>query len=694
MQFLYPGVLFFLFAIAVPIIIHLFNFRTYKKVYFTNVRLIKEIKEEKKSKSHLKELLILISRILAVIFLVFGFSQPFIPANESAANFLKTKAISVYIDNSFSMDAIESEGSLLEKAKKKAQEISSAYGSADLFQLLTNDFEGRHQRLISKEDFLDLLTEVAVSPSVRTISDVVARQKDALNNNASNSQKDIFLLSDFQKSTSELNLLKSDTNFNLHLIPIQSDQQSNIFIDSVWFTSPIIQLNQLCEIIVKIKNSSSQKAENVSVQLYINEKQKALASCAVKANSSEQIKLSFQNSFAGWQKAEVIINDFPITFDNKYYLSYKIEPALPILCINGEAENKYLKAVYQSDAYFNLINVPEDNVNYASLVQYRLIILNELKSISSGLAHELTKFLEQGSSIIVIPNSKADIVSYNEFFLKINTNSIQGINEKEENISFINLQCELFKNVFEKIPENIHMPLIKNYYTFSGKTKTSLEKILGMPDGTPLLGKYSFKKGNIYVFAASFNSEYTTLPKHAIFVPLMYKIALYSSIKQTISYTIGTDKTLLVENTQLQENNLFRIVNNNLKSAIESKEKQLIDFEIIPEQRTINNKVNLLIHDQIKKSGHYDLFGEKKDTSNLLAAYSFNYSRTESDLSCLDISDIGKFADISNIKLIENTTNDLSLTINKINKGTQFWKVCITFALIFLAIEILLLKFF
>ena len=46
MQFLYPGFLFALAAIAIPIIIHLFNFRKFKKVYFTNVAFLKEIKHE------------------------------------------------------------------------------------------------------------------------------------------------------------------------------------------------------------------------------------------------------------------------------------------------------------------------------------------------------------------------------------------------------------------------------------------------------------------------------------------------------------------------------------------------------------------------------------------------------------------------------------------------------------------------
>ena len=46
MQFLFPVFLVALISIAIPIIIHLFHFRRFKKVYFTNVRFLKEVKEE------------------------------------------------------------------------------------------------------------------------------------------------------------------------------------------------------------------------------------------------------------------------------------------------------------------------------------------------------------------------------------------------------------------------------------------------------------------------------------------------------------------------------------------------------------------------------------------------------------------------------------------------------------------------
>ena len=92
-------------------------------------------------------MLILFARIFFVISLVLLFAQPYIPIDENAKNVKIDRNAVVYIDNSFSMQAESEKGTLLDEAKEKAKEIAAAYKSSDLFQLLTNDFEGRHQRL-------------------------------------------------------------------------------------------------------------------------------------------------------------------------------------------------------------------------------------------------------------------------------------------------------------------------------------------------------------------------------------------------------------------------------------------------------------------------------------------------------------------------------------------------------------------
>ncbi len=143
MSFLYPAFLFALFAIAIPIIIHLFNFRKFRVVYFSNVKFLQNVLLETKAKSKLKHLLILLMRILAIASAVIAFAQPYIPENTTQN--VSSGIVSLHVDNSFSMDAEGKDGNLLEVAKNKARNIVSAFPAGTKFLLTTNDKEFNSQ---------------------------------------------------------------------------------------------------------------------------------------------------------------------------------------------------------------------------------------------------------------------------------------------------------------------------------------------------------------------------------------------------------------------------------------------------------------------------------------------------------------------------------------------------------------------
>jgi hypothetical protein len=139
MSFLYPTFFWALAAIAIPVVIHLFNFRRYKRIAFTNVRFLKEVSEETQSQQKLKHLLVLISRCLAIIFLVAAFAQPYLPGKQ-VQNIGASSIVGFYLDNSFSMNAETEAGLTLEVAKNKVREALTAYKENDRFFLVTNNW--------------------------------------------------------------------------------------------------------------------------------------------------------------------------------------------------------------------------------------------------------------------------------------------------------------------------------------------------------------------------------------------------------------------------------------------------------------------------------------------------------------------------------------------------------------------------
>ena len=132
MQFKNPEILYFLFLLIIPILIHLFQLQRFQKIAFTNVKLLKEIKQQTRKSSQLKKILILITRLLLFTSLIFAFSQPFLIKNN---NYKKVNTF-IYLDNSFSMQAKGEKGELLQSAKNEM--IENLIDGTHSITLITN----------------------------------------------------------------------------------------------------------------------------------------------------------------------------------------------------------------------------------------------------------------------------------------------------------------------------------------------------------------------------------------------------------------------------------------------------------------------------------------------------------------------------------------------------------------------------
>src|SRR5687767_7161309 len=264
MQFLYPSFLWALTALSIPIILHLFYFRRYKKVYFSNLRFLREVKEETSARNRLRNLLILLSRVLAMAFVILAFAQPFIPANDSEKAGIRN--VSVFVDNSFSMQSFGQDLSLFDRARQKAREVVLGYGQEDRFQILGHELSPSQNLWISRDEAVTRLEEMEFTPAVKPLSVITGRQKQGF---ARESGVPVaWLISDFQKSIMDVTAFDSSTTVNL--LPLKSVREKNVAIDSAWFDSPVQTLNQNSTLLFSIHNYTPEDADNIRVTIDID----------------------------------------------------------------------------------------------------------------------------------------------------------------------------------------------------------------------------------------------------------------------------------------------------------------------------------------------------------------------------------------------------------------------------------------
>ncbi len=679
MTFVYPLFLWALTAVAVPVIIHLFNFRKYKKVYFTNVRFLKELKQESKSKSRLRELLILITRCLTLICLVLAFAQPVIPGKNAVSKDLTGKVHSLYIDNSFSMDNVGRQGPALALARTRARQVVSALGNNHRFQVLTNDFEGRHQRLNAPENAALLIDEIKISPAQQQLGDVLKRQTGFLAGTQA-AARDLFVFSDLQKSTFNLEALKSDTSLHITIVPQVSKKINNVYLDSCWFESPLQQKGSIQKLHARVRNKSDDVIEAGSAKLMINQQQVAIASYSLQAGASRDVVFTFECRQDGFNYGSVKIEDFPVTFDDELFFAFNARVNIPVCLINGKQADGAIFSSLFADSLFTFVSFSEQTIDYAAFKTSDVILLNQVSELSSGLLAEIQKFSKRGGAVVIIPPPDIPAEKYNPGLANLGLPVFGAADTSLTRTDKIEAGSGFYAGVFEKQDKNVNLPLVNKHFRLQRSARDNFETVLRLENGHDLFGFSRLNNATVYLFAGALDGKSGNFSKHAIFVPTFYKIAFGSQSQVPPSYEVSDNVVIALKNDNAGAEEPPHIV-----SLADAK------TDVIPEMRVVENRLMLYTRNQIQIPGFYEIRRNKIS----LMPLAFNYARAESDLACYTEEELRKYISdngLKHVSVISGEENSITADVLQLSEGKKLWKLFIILTLIFITIEVALLR--
>jgi len=666
MKFLYPEFLFALITLAIPIIIHLFNFRKSKKIYFSSTRFLKNIKKSTSQKLKLKHYLILLSRLLFLTFLVFAFAQPFLPTEDKNP---QAESVYMYLDNSFSMsNKVDGTVTSLNLGVDYVGKILELYPTNTTYKFLTNEFASFSNTLKSKDEIEELLTELKLSNISRTLPEAYTR----LNSHTlqqSEKSKDVFIVSDFQRSTiGDLEQINIDSADQVFISPISFNATKNIFIDSLYLSNPFLVANEKNQLNVIIKNSGFEDASELPIKLFINEIQTASSTISISAGSSEALTFDISYNLENVNRCRINFEDYPVTFDNDFYFVLKLENKINIMEIRNDNSTSPIEQVYGNTSLFGFTTQVASNTDYSLIRQFDLVVVNGLQSIDNSLSLELNNYIEQGGSLFIIPGEKPDLVSYRNILPSLIP--VQNDTSKVR-LLMPDLSDPFYENIFESTSERIEMPdALPNL-----NWRAQQMDLLKLRNNLNFLSGFR-KEGTIFILASPLLDQFTNFHRHALFVPVMYRIAALSKRSFEKSYYSINESTISLKLDSLNKQDIFKL-----------KDEQL---EFIPNQRISANELVLEMPKNILTSGFYDLTLHDK-TKAVLA---FNLDKAESYLEQMTISEINaNFSIFNNVTIFD--TNDADNFSNEVKKnkfGVPLWKYAIILSLLFLLAEVLLIR--
>lgn len=644
MQFKHPEILYFLFLLVIPILVHLFQLRRFKKEYFTNVHFLKELAIQTRKSSKLKKWLLLLTRLFLLACLIIAFAQPFFQAKDSKGI---TNEMFIILDNSFSMQAKGKQGELMKRA---VQELLENAPENQTFSLITNSeiFWNTDIKSIQRE-----LQNLKYSASPFALDNLMAKIKSR----KSPYNKDIVVITD-AIGLQPKQLKSIDSTFNTYFIIPKAEQKNNVSIDSVFIHQASDNFYD-----IGIKLSSYGDNENdIPIALYNNKK--LIAKTIVKFDGKEK-NINFtipKEDFNGY----ALIEDNALQYDNQLFFSISKPQKMNVVAIGQPEKSIFLRKIY-SDSEFLFDNFDIKSLDYNILEKQDAIILNELAEIPQALQTTLKAFVEKGGNLIVIPASESTISNLNSLMGNFGGIQFKSLENKEKLVAKIAFNHPLYSTVFEKKTDNFQYPNVNSSFVIS----SAYPSILSFEDQSPFLTAVQNPVSSVYVFSAPINKTNSNFQNSPLIVPTFYNMALSSQKTGIIALTIGENSPFLMD-ASLSKDEIVEV-----KSL-----SQETDEKFIPMQQILNNKVKLTFNDFPQEAGNFGIY--KQD--NLLKKISFNYGRTESDLTT---SNESLLSDYNVIESIDNVFD--TLQINRTDN--EIWKWFVFLTLLFLVTEILIQKF-
>lgn len=661
MNFLYPNMLWCLFALAIPVIVHLFNFRRHKVVYFSNTATLKTIEQENVKTKRLKYLIVLIMRMLFIAGLVFAFAYPYDPEQK-----LKTddadNLIAVYIDNSMSMQSQSEEVKLVEDARSSARALVKSVSPSQRFVLLTNSRQPDNEYPMNQDEMLMSIDAMQTEASPMTFNNLYENLQMIMRRNGFKSAS-LFVYSDFQNDMMDMRGIVADSAIQIVGLPLSSDYQQNIYIDTVWLSSPVLQTGLANEVNVRVVNDGGKEINGLPVYLEIDGVSAAFTTIDIPADGKCVTAMQFVMNESGEKSAAVSINDYPITFDDTYNFVLNVRPVIKIVELTSNyTMTSPIATLFSDNLQFDYQAIDPHRIDQQYLMDCQMVVVDGDADLNETMWRTIVDFASDGGSVVVLPSDET----------KAENDTLS--------VNMIASQHEFFSDIFVNIPDNADLPKVFKHTQIRKLKFRNTLTLMSLQNGTSFFTLSKIGGGNIFSFASQLGGDWTNFADNALFVPVMYKIAMLGAQTGRLSYTIGIDRELTV-------NDLTAFAESDVRIRNEQG-----NFEMIPVVDLRNNRAVVRLYDELPGVGFYTV--NKGD--ELIATTAWNDSRAESKMQFMNGEEVSKLMKDNGLNVLtvmkagEIRSDDV---MQMMVRRSMLWRTFILISLITLLIEILILRF-
>lgn len=651
---------------------------------------------ESRSRNRIRNWLVLLMRLAAMACIILAFAEPMWPTEDGEDN-SGQKRVSIYMDTSPSMELEGRNGPMLEAAKNGALALVESHAATDQFHVVSSSFDPSDRRWLNKEEALERIASVQPGHAAPNIRDVLFHQQEFLSD-TDGKQRLAYLFTDLQQSshtmTGEAAGMVDSTLF-VRFVTQAAQPKVNIRVDSAWFDAPMRLIGRSEVLNVRISHDAQRPVDDLPLSLSINGRKAAIGSYRIVPGLTTDTVLRFRHEESGPVHAMVSTTDAPVTFDDALHVGYNVAENVKVVLVQGRestpAEQVALGRLFGDAALHEVQSMEAAALDYARLDAADLIVLQGVRDPSNGLVAALLRNVSSGKSLMMLPPAEALGTGWDELLVGLGAHGVADWMTSEEPVRLGKLHHDhpLFAGVFARAPRRVDLPTVRGWHARS--PTGSLERsLISFADGREFLTTGLKGLGRYHFCAAPFDPKWSNLAQHALLVPTALRMAETSRATGLQQFTAGSDVAVLLQG-------LDRATGAGLAlrpAAGDAAERLLLESGTVPG----GVEVYLPLRDAVP--GPYFIesiaaAGNNGDSVSVVMALGINPARGESDLSIWDVEDWKQALTTEGWRrsdVISSDVEDLVQEVEVLEAGQPLWLSLVTLSLLFLLIEMTLLK--
>ncbi len=548
LSFLHPYALAALAAVAVPIIIHLWGRQRAPEILFPSLRLLQQAQRRTSRFVRLRQLLVLLLRMLIIALLVLAFAGPI----SSGGCWLaprRTTAL-LLLDDSSSMALRQGTRTSFDLARRAAARIMQSLSAGDEAALLVTsaaEMESQPGPTRSPAAVARQLERLAVSDVSARLDGGMAAAADLLAQ-AGTPGGAVFVLTDCQATAFGASAGAArdlPENTALFIVDVGPAEWRNTGWQDLQLLTNFPLPGRPVTVRATLHTHGWEAGRRVAVSLTADGKPQP--GRTVTAQQPGPSFVQFQHVFASagehWLAVGLPPDDLP--GDDRRYLSLVVRPSAAVLVVETPAKRRPSEFLVPAlnpplDARGDRADILRPKVVAPSelsadrLAAADLVIWADVPTCDAATAQALGDFVRRGGGLLVLLGSAVEPATYNSVFLpaicaagRITIGERSGDPSQRERYFAITEfdtsgpPLAAFAEPQAGDLSSIHFFARWDLHAPGATVRASFD------DGSPALVETSQGQGRVAVLSLALDPAWSDAPQRAVFVPLVHRLAYH-----------------------------------------------------------------------------------------------------------------------------------------------------------------------